>query len=197
MLKSMVGCRNNSETDELNKEKELLVEENHRQTALVSKLRCENKKLQKESDNKDLEIEKKNEEIVDLNSQISECNEKIANLESQLRRREDQQGNLVGLIIKTLKQFDLVIKTPDILDESFVKKATYELSNMLTLLDVNEIDMSEGEFNPKFQRIVSVVKTDKEDLDNKISSSVRKGYSYKGECILPQDIEIYSRIIEK
>ncbi len=66
--------------------------------------------------------------------------------------------------------------------------------DLLYILETNGVDTYVDEvdkFNPKTQRALRQVSTDKPELDNMIAKRIRPGYSWKGVNLKPEMVAIY------
>ncbi len=84
------------------------------------------------------------------------------------------------------------------LDENESKAAEKRLrdipEDLLYILDTNGVETYVDEvekFNPKTQRALRQVPTDKPELDNVIAKHIRPGYTWKGIMLRPEIVSIY------
>lgn len=66
--------------------------------------------------------------------------------------------------------------------------------DLIEILEANGVVLYEDDsdkFNPKTQRVVKQVPTDKPELENTIAKRVRKGYSWNGVNLKPEMVWIY------
>lgn len=73
----------------------------------------------------------------------------------------------------------------------YIKGIPDDLINLLEMNDVELYEEDSDVVNHRSQRVVKQVETDNIELDNKIESSLRKGYRWNGVIIRPEAIQVY------
>lgn len=152
----------------------------------IESLRQQNELLQKKFDNKIAEDEHK-----------AQLFDKMYN---------ELQSYKTDLYAKILKPF--VLSTITLLDDTntFLGKLAENESalaekylrslpdDLVDILEANGVTLYEDDvdiFNPRTQRVVKKVPTEKPEFDNSIAKRVRKGYSWNGANLKPELVWIY------
>lgn len=73
----------------------------------------------------------------------------------------------------------------------YLKSIPDDLTNLLEVSGVELYEEENDTFSTKTQRAVKQIETDKAELNNKIESRQRKGYTWDGIIIRPEAVQIY------
>lgn len=162
-------------------------------------------------------VDKKNRDtIYKLNNEISALNKRydetlidFNNLKKEylLKKEEDEEHleynnkeenglDMVNEIISLRDKLVIIKRTSEASNHEIFDGLYKELGDILTKSGV-EILEDKSIRDDSYQRIISVVDTPDENLNEKIFDNFRCGYKYRGRLIRPQEVILYKRVENK
>ncbi len=155
-----------------------------RKDEFVSRLQAEQAKLLTEKELLQTSINALKESNADLQKSIAA--EKQNNV-AIIKKR----NMLITGLIEQFQQVKLLSTSVTLDKKESLNAIMFKLEDILESNDIQVLNSVNVKFNPKIHKILAINETKDSSLHEIVSASLSEGFMYSGDCILPQEVELY------